>query len=132
MSRILIDTNAYSRYLLGDERVLEYLFGADIIYMSIFVLGELYYGYSLGSKERDNREKLRTFLAKPGVFLLDATHETSEFFAAIKKQLKENGTPIPLNDAWIAAHSMETGAELITFDRHFQHVPGLRIWKELL
>ncbi len=131
MSKILLDTNAYSHYLRGDERVLEHLAGADIIYMSIFVLGELYYGYSLGNKEKENREKLDTFLEKPSVFLLEAARETSEFFASIKKQLKTNGTPIPLNDVWIAAHTMEMGAELITFDKHFHHVPGLRLWKEL-
>ena len=132
MSKILLDTNAYSYYLLGDERVLERLAGAALVYMSIFVLGELYYGYSLGNREKQNREKLNTFLDKSSVFLLDATQETSEFFASIKKQLKEKGMPIPLNDVWIAAHSMEMGAELITYDKHFQHVPGLRLWKELL
>ncbi|MCB0558630.1 MAG: type II toxin-antitoxin system VapC family toxin [Lewinellaceae bacterium] len=132
MSKILLDTNAYSHFLLGDKRVLESLAGADLVYISIFVLGELYYGYLLGNKEKENRQKLNTFLDKPSVFLLNATQETSEFFAIIKKQLKENGTPIPLNDVWIAAHTMEMGAELITYDKHFQYVPGLRIWKELL
>ncbi|MCB0594685.1 MAG: hypothetical protein H6557_24770 [Lewinellaceae bacterium] len=43
MSKILLDTNAYSYYLLGDERVLERLAGAALVYMSIFVLGELYF-----------------------------------------------------------------------------------------
>ncbi|MCB0547532.1 MAG: type II toxin-antitoxin system VapC family toxin [Phaeodactylibacter sp.] len=131
MSKILLDTNAYSRYLLGDEAILSRLADADIIYMSIFVIGELYYGYALGTKEVENREKLSIFLNKPNVFLLDATKDTSEFFAFIKKHLKTNGTPIPLNDVWIAAHAMEMGAELITYDKHFQHVPGLRLWKEL-
>lgn len=132
MSKILLDTNAYSHYLLGNEAILEHLAGADIVYMSVFVLGELYYGYSLGTKEIENHEKLAIFLDKPSVFMLDATRDTSEFFAAVKKQLKIKGTPIPLNDVWIAAHSMEMGAELITYDKHFQHVPGLRLWKELL
>ena len=130
MSKILLDTNAYSRYLLGDEAVLGRLAGADIIYMSVFVIGELFYGYALGTKEVENREKLSIFLEKPGVFLLDATEDTSEFFAFLKKQLKTNGTLIPLNDVWIAAHTMEMGAELLTYDKHFQHIPGLRLWKE--
>jgi len=26
---------------------------------------------------------------------------------------------------WIAAHAMETGADLVSFDRHFAHVQGL-------
>lgn len=44
-----------------------------------------------------------------------------------KKQADEvlGRTPIPTNDVWIAAHAMETGSDLISFDRHFAHVPGL-------
>jgi predicted nucleic acid-binding protein len=32
---------------------------------------------------------------------------------------------IPTNDIWIAAYTMELGAELITFDRHFENIKGL-------
>jgi len=39
------------------------------------------------------------------------------------------GKKIPLNDVWIAAHAMQHGAILITYDKHFEHVQGLRIWK---
>jgi len=41
MTRILLDTNAYVRFLRGDERVLVYLARADTVFMSVFVLGEL-------------------------------------------------------------------------------------------
>jgi tRNA(fMet)-specific endonuclease VapC len=44
---------------------------------------------------------------------------------------KKSGTPIPINDAWIAAHALETGSVLVTFDEHFTAVPGLRLWDEL-
>jgi len=35
------------------------------------------------------------------------------------------GRPIPSNDIWIAAHAMESGSELLSFDRHFEEVDGL-------
>jgi predicted nucleic acid-binding protein len=38
---------------------------------------------------------------------------------------KQKGTPIPANDIWVAAQAMEFGAELITFDKHFQVIDGL-------
>ncbi len=38
------------------------------------------------------------------------------------------GTPIPINDVWIASHAMETGSVVITYDKHFNLVPGLRVW----
>jgi len=50
---------------------------------------------------------------------------TSDRYSRISLQLKQQGAPIPTNDAWIAAQTMEHGAELITFDRHFEKIPGL-------
>ena len=39
--------------------------------------------------------------------------------------MKKDGSPIPINDVWIAAQAMEHGAELLTDDRHFERVAGL-------
>jgi len=131
MRAILLDTNAYARFLAGDERVLNCLAQAGRINMSVFVLGELIAGFRSGSKEKQNRQILDRFLAKPGVAVLDATRETAEYFGLIKTALKKDGQPIPLNDVWIAAHSLETGSVLVTYDTHFAAVPGLRTWDEL-
>ncbi len=131
MRAVLLDTNAYVRFLAGDERVLASLAGAGHVYLSVFVLGELLAGFRLGTKERPNRQLLERFLAKPGVAVLEATRETAEYFGLIKSALKKAGQPIPLNDVWIAAQALETGAVLITYDLHFAVVPGLRTWDEL-
>ena len=45
--------------------------------------------------------------------------------------LKRSGKPLPVNDVWIAAHALETGSILVTYDDHFASVPGLRLWDEL-
>ena len=128
MKRIIIDTNAYIRFLAGDENVLEALGKAEIVYMSIFVLGELYAGFKAGSKELENKKILEKFLQKPTVKILDATVETSEVFALVKDTLRKAGAPLPINDVWIAAHSFESGSTLITYDSHFKQVQGLRLW----
>ena len=65
------------------------------------------------------------------VQVLEGTSETALIFAEIKNALKSSGSPIPLNDGWIAANAIETGSVLITFDKHFALVPGLRIWDEI-
>ena len=127
MSRILIDTSAYSRLLLGNTEVQQALETADLVYVSVFVLAELYVGFKGGAKERRNRAILTRFLNRPTVRVLSATPETAEIFATIKHDLKRVGTPLPLNDVWIAAHALETGAVLATFDAHFQKIPGLRL-----
>ena len=55
--------------------------------------------------------------------LLDVTEETAERYAVILNSLWQAGTPIPTNDIWIAASSMELGLELLTTDEHYQKVP---------
>lgn len=128
MKKIVIDTNAYSNFLRGDNKVLAALAEAEIVYMSIFVIAELLTGFKGGQKEIWNKNLLKKFLDKPTIQILDGTTETSEFFAEVKNTLKHAGNPIPINDVWIAAHTLETGSILITYDKHFQNIPGLRIW----
>ena len=131
MKKVLLDTSAYSAFLGGDERVLEALAGASHVFVSIFVLGELWAGFRGGRKERENRARLETFLGKPTVSVLDASRDTAEIFGRIKDSLRRAGTPIPINDAWIASHAMEHGAQVITRDRHFSLIPGLLLWNEM-
>ena len=127
MKRILLDTNAYVSFLAGGETVYQAMASADAVLMSVFVIGELLAGFRGGSRFDENRRRLEVFLSKPTVSVLDATVETSECFGHIKHLLKKAGTPIPINDVWIAAHAMEAGAVLFTSDSHFEKVPGLRI-----
>ena len=52
-------------------------------------------------------------------------------YGTIYSSLVRKGNKIPINDVWIAAHALETGAVLATYDPHFLDVPGLRTWDEL-
>jgi tRNA(fMet)-specific endonuclease VapC len=60
--------------------------------------------------------------------VVSATYDTSELLASIKDNLRKAGKPLPLNDIWRAAHCMETGSMLITYDKHFLEIPGLLVW----
>jgi tRNA(fMet)-specific endonuclease VapC len=131
MKKIILDSNAYTRLLAGDEKVLDVVASTETVFMSIFVLGELHAGFLGGSKERENRDVLKRFLLKPSVKILNATLETAEVFGSIKNSLKRAGTPLPINDVWIAAHGVETGSTIVTYDTHFKQVPGLRLWDQL-
>ena len=131
MKKIVLDTNAYTRLLTGEEDVLEVIGAAGTVYMSIFVLGELYAGFAGDTKERGNRDTLNRFLLKPSVKILNATSETAEIFGIVKQDLKKAGTPLPINDVWIAAHALETGSTIITYDGHFKKIAGLRRWEKV-
>ncbi len=128
MKKILLDTNAISSLFRGDKKVLEEIIEADRVYISIFVLGELFSGFKGGNSEKENYLLIKDFISKSTVKTINGTMETAEIFSEIKNKLKVNGTPLPINDIWIAAHSIETGSVLITYDKHFDKISGLRKW----
>lgn len=50
---------------------------------------------------------------------LPVTLVTADRFGRVAAALRRRGRPIPTNDVWIAAHAMESGADLVSLDRHF-------------
>jgi tRNA(fMet)-specific endonuclease VapC len=109
----------------GRDEVKEVLEKADSLIMPTIVLGELYAGFAAGQRKQENIQKLRDFLASSGTRVAQTTEETAERYGRLVQQLKLQGTPIPTNDIWIAAVAFETGAVLLTSDRHFSAIPLL-------
>jgi tRNA(fMet)-specific endonuclease VapC len=125
--RILLDTDAYSALMRGRPDVSDIVRRAERVFLSPIVIGELLFGFRNGSRYEQNSRQLDQFLENPFVELLDVTRSTADRFARIASGLKRKGRPIPVNDVWIAAQALETGAELLSSDRHFEQVDGL-VW----
>lgn len=122
MSRLTLDTSAYSAFKRNHADVVRHLRRAHEILVPTIVLGELLGGFEAGGRARRNRDELRLFLESPRVRLVSITAETAERYAVIYASLRVSGNPIPTNDLWIAASTMEHGTELVTLDRDFRHV----------
>ena len=83
------------------------------------------FGFRSGSRFKENMKDLDEFMQHEVVQLVNICEITSDRYSRIANQLKRKGTPIPSNDIWIAAQTMEYGAELISFDKHFHAIDGL-------
>lgn len=123
MSRLLLDTTAYSAMRRGDRRLAQPLAEASEIVLTPVVVGELVYGFVGGRLEKQNRRLLREFLESDRVRVVSVDEETAERYAAIRDYLRKKGTPIPTNDLWIAASAAQHGLKLLCLDRHFKEVP---------
>lgn len=121
----LLDTNAYVALKRGHRAIAELVRGSTELAFSMIVIGELMFGFQNGSRYRQNLKELEEFLANERVTVLPVTLTTADRFGRIAAALRRDGTPIPTNDIWIAAHAYESGAELVTFDAHFGAVSGL-------
>lgn len=113
--------------MLGHEPLKILLESVDEIMMPATLLGELYAGFELGSRREANRKQLAIFMSQPGVERLAIDNGVAERYGVLIKHLTKAGTPIPTNDIWIAAAAMESGARLISYDDHFEKIPGLLI-----
>ena len=123
--KLLLDTSAYVGFKLGHPRLVDYLSQSDTIYVSPILVGELVLGFRNGSRFQENMEGLNRFLSHEVVEKIAIGELTADRYSRIAARLKLRGTPIPSNDIWIAAQTMEYGAELVTMDRHFEKVAGI-------
>ena len=125
MRPILIDTNAYVAFKRGEPSILEIIQYAEILAISPIVLGELLSGFECGSKTKKNRDELHQFMQSSRVKVFSLTSDTANFYSQIYSSLKNKGNPIPSNDMWIAAQSLENGCVLCSYDKHFKGIEGL-------
>ena len=123
--KVVLDTSAYSRLRSGHLEVTEWIALAPVVVVPVTVLGELDAGFELGRRALDNRRVLAEFLDEPFVSVLDVTASTVRHYARIFAALRRAGTPIPINDVWIAAATMECNGHLLTFDRDYSRIPNL-------
>ena len=129
MRKILIDTNIYSSAFKGDPAVVKALRQVDHIGISAISIGELLSGFKAGNRESKNRTDLAEFLDSPRVFLHAVDENTAEYYGEILNRLKQQGTPIPTNDIWIAASARQHGLALFTLDKHFDSIPGMLLYQ---
>jgi tRNA(fMet)-specific endonuclease VapC len=123
--RLVLDTSAYSHLRHGHETVLDYVAAAGIVLFPMIVLGELEAAYELGTRHRENRLMLEEFLDEPFVSTLPLTRSVTRRYGSLFAQLRTAGTPIPVNDVWIAATTIDAGGHLLTLDADFQSIGSL-------
>jgi tRNA(fMet)-specific endonuclease VapC len=125
--RVVVDTNCYVDFARGDEGARAILESAEQVLVPVVVIGELRAGFALGTRGKANESGLVKFLAVPGVEVLAISEVTTHHYARLFRQLREQGTPVPTNDLWIAALVVEHDAQLYTRDAHFKSLPQLSL-----
>ena len=121
---MILDTNGLSALAEGESHLEPILRKATQIAVPVIVLGEYRYGIQQ-SRERQRYERwLVEYLPKFRVLNVD--EQTTTSYAAVRGELKRAGTPIPSNDVWIAALCRQHSLAVLSRDRHFDLVPGLR------
>lgn len=125
--KIVIDTNRYRDFCDGTDDAVSIIQKSSEIYIPFIVVAELRAGFACGSRGPENEQVLSRFLNKPRVKLLFADEGTTYIYANLFRQLRIQGTPIPTNDLWISALTIQHGLMLFSRDVHFQKLPQIPI-----
>jgi predicted nucleic acid-binding protein len=127
MSRLLLDTSAYSALFRGHAGVIVALQSAEAVYLNPIVIGELRSGFRRGDRRRQNEDEIDAFLQKPHTETVPIDTETAERYAVIVSSLRAAGTMVSTNDAWIAASAMQHGLTVLTTDADFLRIPQILV-----
>jgi predicted nucleic acid-binding protein len=121
---VILDTNALSAAADCEPAALEVVANAARLAVPVIVLGEYRMGIAQSRRRTEYENWLREWMAT--VTVLDIDEETTHYYAAIGLELRKSGKPIPANDLWIAALCRQHSLPLISRDRHFDVVKGLK------
>jgi tRNA(fMet)-specific endonuclease VapC len=124
--RLALDTNTYRLVMEGEERAVQLIQTCELVLLPVPVIAELRFGFANGTRGQRNEATLTKFLDSPRVQALRCDEQTTLHYAQLKLQLKRHGTPIPINDVWIAALVLQHDATLFTRDTDFDRLPQLR------
>lgn len=123
--KVALDTNRYVDLCKGVVGTVTLLEEAEVVVLPFVVLAELRAGFANGRREAENERTLRRFLLKQGVHVLFADDQTTHHYAAVFRQLRKQGTPIPTNDMWLAAIVLQHNLVLHDRDKHFDRLPQI-------
>lgn len=120
---MILDTNGLSALAEGEPALESILAQASQVAIPVIVLGEYRYGISLSRYRKQYEQWLGQFLTT--FRILEVDERTTVFYGRVRTELKKAGTPIPSNDAWIAALCRQHSLPLVSRDRHFDSVAGI-------
>ncbi len=121
---MILDTNALSAIADGNGNAVARLAAAPMPAVPVIVLGEYRFGFERSRHRPEYERWLEAFLGTCRV--LEVTAETAIRYAELRGELKQAGTPIPSNDAWIGALCRQHSLPILSRDAHFDLVRGLR------
>ena len=121
---MILDINALSALAEGEPTAARLVAGSGQTAIPVIVLGEYRFGIGRSRHRKEYERWLEEIVSKCRVLAVD--EETAVWYASLRRELKDAGTPIPTNDEWIAALCRQHALPVVSRDRHFDQVAGVQ------
>ena len=122
--KLLVDTSVWIEYFKNDPHVADFLekqLLEDNVYLTGIIVSELIQGI----KNEKGREIIRSSL--DAINYIDMKYDDWIKTGDLSNMLRKNGLTLPLTDIAIAAAAIGNNLTLVTRDKHFRQIPGLRV-----
>lgn len=120
---MILDTNALSAWADGDPAIEPLLRTASRLVIPVVVIGEFEFGIRQSRHASRYADWLNVNLDTVEVARIDRA--IAAVYGAVRLELKQAGTPIPINDTWIAAVARHERLPIISRNGHFDAVRGV-------
>ena len=120
---MILDTNALSAWWNNDSAIVGIMENIARIYVPVPALAEFRFGLFQSRKREVMESWMQRALASTRILGIDDA--TTFHYADLRLALKKRGTPIPMNDLWIAAIARQHRLPILSRDAHFDLVEGV-------
>lgn len=125
--RLLLDTSVLVPVLRGQESLEARLQPEDEGFLCAPVLAELLVGALRSARPELALQGVQSLIQWLGRSVLPCDEQTARRYAELEITLRQQGTPIPPNDVWIAAVALQHNLILATRDLHYQRIPEIDV-----
>ena len=121
---MILDTNAVSALADGDASLSSVVRNVTMFSLPVIVIGEFCFGIARSRHHARYASWLDELVRVSSVLVVD--QETALHYATVREMRRAQGRPIPSNDTWIAALSVQHNLPVLTRDEHFEGLDGVR------
>ena len=124
---VIVDTSVLIDFLKGSdafERDVNLLIEKNRLITTGVIIAELLQGV------KNPKEEQRIAGLLTAINLLEITTDLWIKAGMASSALRRKGINLPLTDVAIATLAMEHNLSVLTLDKHFKQIPGLKIYKE--
>ncbi|MFN3544870.1 MAG: type II toxin-antitoxin system VapC family toxin [Thiobacillus sp.] len=128
---LMLDTNAVSALVKGQAARLSQILVQRPFCLSVITEAELRFGLARRPVHADLRSLIENLLLASDI--RPWTSACAEHYGTLRTELDSLGKPLAPMDLLIAAHARADDCMLVSADRAFSHVPGLKVvdWKDV-
>ncbi|TAN45551.1 MAG: PIN domain nuclease [Nitrospirae bacterium] len=123
---VLADTSVWIEFFRTDSKT-GARFSSLLTEKPVWVCGIVMFELLQGIKSEAEKAEIQSAIA--GLPYAEMSPLLWERAAELSRSLKKSGLTVPLSDIFIASVAIEYNLSIFTLDKHFEQIPGVKLYR---